>query len=491
MKKILFLVVIAFVFLWMMPSGCAVIVPPTGGPKDSLPPVFMGATPKDSTLNFKEKLITLNFNEYINLDNVFTNLIVSPTPKHTPTIIGHLRQVTIRIKDTLEPNTTYSYNFGKSIKDVNEGNMLRNFTYVFSTGGHIDTSTISGTVKLAQTGGVDSTILVVLYTDFSDTAVYKTQPKYYTTLDSAGKFAFHFLPKAKFKLFAVANSYMKNYADSTTQFAFLDSTLNTGSDSLAQNQNLRLYAFQAYQKEEKKTSTANLSDKQKEKRKEQDAKKALTITNNLEQGKQSLLTPFKFTYSKPLKSFDSTQILLTDTNNVKISNYMVYHDSTDTTNTRFILKTAWLEDSSYRLIIPTGAAKDSFDIALKKADTVSFQAKNNHDYATIELNFPDVDTILNPVLQILTSDNKLLDSIRITASRKVTLPMYEPGKYNFRILYDKNGDMKWTPGNYKKRLQPEIVVGIRSTFEFIADTENQWDIHLKAPDEPKYNPLKL
>ena len=487
MKKILLLVAVVFGFLWIMPTGCAVIVPPTGGPKDSLPPVFLGSTPKDSSVHFNAKEVVLNFDEYVDLDNVFNNLIVSPLSKRTPTVERHLRQVTIKIKDSLEPNTTYAYDFGKTIKDVNEGNVLKNFTYVFSTGDHIDTNTVSGTVRLAETGGVDTTLLVVLYTNFSDTAIYKTQPKYYTKiLDSTGKFVFHFLPENEFKVFAIENSYMKNYGDSTALFAFLDTTINTGNDSLCHG--LRLNAFRAYPKTAQKKNEISASQKQKEKEKE--AKRPLTVSTNIQQGKQGLLVPLELTYSKPLKQFDSSLVLLTDTFN-HVQECRIVHDSTDTTNTKFIVKTTWKEDSSYRLVIPKEAGKDSFDMALAKADTIRFQTKSNHDYATVELDFPDVDTTLKPVLQILSPDNKMLDSIRITASRKVMLPMFEPGKYNFRILYDRNGDMKWTPGNYEKRLQPELVVAIKKTFEFIADTENQWDIHLKAQDEPKYNPLNL
>ena len=489
MKKIFLLIIVVLAFLWIMPTGCAVIVPPTGGPKDSLPPVFLGSTPADSSTHFNAKEVVLNFNEYVDLDNAFNNLIVSPVSRRAPTVERHLRQVTIKIKDSLEPNTTYAYDFGKTIKDVNEGNVLKNFTYVFSTGDHIDTNTVSGTVRLAETGGVDTTLLVVLYTNFSDTAIYKTQPKYYTKiLDSTGRFAFHFLPEKEFKVFAVENSYMKDYNDSTALFAFLDTTINTANDSLCHG--LRLNAFHAFPKTPPKKNEISASQKQKEKEKE--AKKPLTVSTNIQQGKQGLLIPLELTYSKPLKQFDSSLVLLTDTSGNRVQDYRIMHDSADTTNTRFILKTAWREDSSYRLVIPEEAAKDSFDIALTKADTILFQAKSSRDYAIVRLKFTDMDTALHPVLQIFSADNKPVDSIRIPESAQIYIPMIEPGKYHFKILYDLNGDMKWTPGNYEKRLQPEIVIDLKKEFSFVADYENEWDdIPLKPREVPKYNPLNL
>ncbi|HEU0226700.1 MAG TPA: Ig-like domain-containing protein [Arachidicoccus soli] len=477
MKRIFLFLSIIAVFCWLLPTGCAVIVPPSGGPKDTLPPVLLQAMPKDSTLNFKAKTVTLNFDEYVTLDNIFTNLIVSPIPKGVPTVDSHLRTVTIKIKDSLEPNTTYSYNFGKALKDVNEGNVLKNFTYVFSTGDHLDTDSITGKVVLAQTGGVDSSLLAVLYTNLSDTAVLKTSPKYYTTLDSAGRFAFHFLPKKKFNLFIVANSYMKNYNDSTAQFAFLDSTINT--NDLASVQNLKLYAFQAYPVIPQQKNVVNFSAKQLEKRKEQEAKKPLTVSTNISSGKQSLLEPLEIDYSKPLKVFDSAKILLTDTNYVPIKNAIVQREKADTTNTQFMINRHWEEGNDFYLIIPKEAAVDSFGVSIAKADTIKFQTKTNHDYATAQLNFPDVDTAQKPVLQIFSSD-KMVDSIAIGANREVNIPLFEPGKYHFRILYDLNGDLKWTPGNYQKKIQPEKVIQIKKEFNFITDIINQWDIHLNA-----------
>src|SRR4029077_15730572 len=103
-------------------------------------------------------------------------LIVSPVSKTEPLVDVHLRTVTIRIKDTLQPNTTYSFNFGKSIKDVNEGNILKNFTYVFTTGTYIDSAELSGNVIVAATGKADSSLIVMLHRKLDDSAVIKEKP---------------------------------------------------------------------------------------------------------------------------------------------------------------------------------------------------------------------------------------------------------------------------------------------------------------------------
>src|SRR5688572_28186988 len=127
-------VVIIGLFIISSGSGCASIVPPTGGPRDSLPPVIVKLDPRDSGRLFNEKKITITFNEFVQVDEIQKNLIVNPTPKVNPVVTIKLKNVIVTIKDTLEPNTTYSLDFGNAIKDLNEGNVYRNFRYVFSTG---------------------------------------------------------------------------------------------------------------------------------------------------------------------------------------------------------------------------------------------------------------------------------------------------------------------------------------------------------------------
>ena len=99
-----------------MVRGCANIIPPDGGFKDSIPPLLLKASPPDSSSNFSEKKITLTFDEYIQLQNPNQELIMSPVPKEEPAIESKLRTLTIRLKDSLQANTTYTLNFGNADK---------------------------------------------------------------------------------------------------------------------------------------------------------------------------------------------------------------------------------------------------------------------------------------------------------------------------------------------------------------------------------------
>src|SRR5882757_3807287 len=104
--------------------GCANVVPPMGGARDSIPPVLLKVTPRDSSVNFTGNKINFTFDEYVDIDNFSQNAIISPVPRGMPQPSRKLNTLSIHLRDSLEPNTTYTIDFGKSIKDVNEGNPM-------------------------------------------------------------------------------------------------------------------------------------------------------------------------------------------------------------------------------------------------------------------------------------------------------------------------------------------------------------------------------
>src|SRR5882757_9886988 len=167
-SPLFFLLLSIFIISVLGNTGCANIVPPLGGPRDTIPPRLLYVIPRDSSKSLTPTKIIFNFDEYIDPKDVRTELIVSPLPKTEPLVDARLRILTVRIKDTLQPNTTYSFNFGNAIRDVNEGNILKNFTYVFSTGDHIDAGELSGNVYLAASGKIDTTLIAMLHRKFDN-----------------------------------------------------------------------------------------------------------------------------------------------------------------------------------------------------------------------------------------------------------------------------------------------------------------------------------
>jgi len=467
------LLALGFMFCCVQFAGCAVMVPPSGGPRDSLPPILVSAVPKDSVLHFSGNKIVLTFDEYVQLDNAQMNMIVSPNPKKQPNVTNKLKTVTITLKDTLTPNTTYALDFGNSIKDVNEGNVFRSFTYAFSTGDHLDTDSITGKVVLAETGAVDTTMIILLHRNLNDTAVKKTSPDYYTRVDSAGNFRLRFLPVGDYHIFALQNDYAKQYRDSTMMFAFYDQVLHI-TDSTAPGR-VMLYAYQQA-KEEKKKDYNNNDDEPKKKKKPNKIP-ALKMSNTLENGEQDLLKPLYFSFDRPLSKFDTSQIVLTDTLYKRVDGYKILPDSSDTTNTKFVLEYPWKEEQYFKMVVDTMAAVDTNNIWLAKKDTISFKSKSEEAYAGIRIRFPDADMNQNPVLQFI-KEGKIADSIPLNSNKEVIRHLFYPGEYELRILYDKNKNLTWDPGDYDKKRQPEIVEKIRQKFNFKANWDNEPEIYL-------------
>ncbi len=450
-------------------SSCANILPPSGGPRDSLPPRLVMAIPKDSSLNVNTKNITLTFDEYVTLQNPLENLIISPLMKQFPLVDYKLKNVTIKLKDSLEANTTYSFNFGEAIRDVNESNIARGFTYVFSTGKTIDYNTYSGKVLVAETGKSDSTLIVVLHKDLSDSSVIKNPPRYYTRLNGKGEFTFHNLPEGVFTVYVIpGTSYSRKYEDTTKLFAFRNTPVKVGSTT----QRDTLYAFAQSKPAPIKTSATSSSPVAISAANRDD--KRLRYTRDLDNGQQDLLSNLTLTFNRKLFGFDSTKFVLYDSNYNKLSGYSFLLDST---KTKVIVQYKWKEASYLRLLIAKDAVADSLGVTLPKADTIRFNTKKETDYGSVHIRFTGLDLSKNPVLQILQSD-KLLESVPLTGP-DFTRKLFKPGSYELRILYDINKNGVWDTGRFTHgKRQPEIVYLIPKQLAIRANWDNDVTIGL-------------
>lgn len=141
---------VVLLFLSSLMVRCANTTTPQGGPRDTIPPVLMVATPENFSTDFAAKRIFIEFNEYVQLKDQHKEFFTSPRMKSKPTLSIRGRGVMIDIKDTLLDDQTYVLNFGASLRDNNEGNPLHSFSYVFSTGSEIDSMWMSGYTADAQ-----------------------------------------------------------------------------------------------------------------------------------------------------------------------------------------------------------------------------------------------------------------------------------------------------------------------------------------------------
>lgn len=457
-----------FLALFFMGPGCANIVPPEGGPRDSLPPVLVKAMPADSMVQFSGQKIILTFNEYIQLDaNKLSNIIVSPLPEKQPLFTGKLENVTVKLRDSLQPNTTYSIDFGDAIKDVNEGNPYHNYTYVFSTGSTLSTGTITGSVQLAETGAIDSTLIATLYTNLADSAVKKLKPQYYTRINGKGNFEFRFLSDGVYNLFILPNDFTRKYDDSTKMFAFTDSPVVVANGI---TEPLKLYAFEAVKREVPAKPATPITDNKKSLK---DTVKKISYKTSLQQNQQSLLLPLQLAFDKQVAKWDSSKISLCDTNYNSLNGYALNLDSTGKI---FSLTRNWKQDEHYVLLLDRYAFADSTGIPLRQSDTLRFNTKSERDYGSIRLRFKNLDTARHPVLQIF-SGVEMIEASALTSYEFFRI-LYEPGDYQLRILYDTNQNGKWDPGNYQTRQQPEIVESLNQQINIKKNWENEVNINL-------------
>jgi uncharacterized protein (DUF2141 family) len=450
---------IGLYLLSVVGSGCAQIVAPTGGLRDTIAPVLQKSSPPNGSVNFTGNRIVLTFDEYVQLQKLQENLLISPTPKIIPNVDFKLKTVTIKIRDTLEPNTTYRFDLGNSIQDNNEGNPVKNFSYVFSTGSYIDSLQFSGKVQLAETGKADSTLLVFLYRDLSDSAVYKHKPKYITRLDSSGKYIFHNLAAGTYHIFALKDEGgQRIYNHKDELFAFADSTIDVTNNSGP----LSLFAYAEEKPEVKgKAKTSTTADKK------------LKYISSAAGGSQDLLKPLTLEFNHKLKNFDSLKIELTDTLYSPDKSAVI---TIDTTRKIVTVRNTWHDNTDYRLIIPKDFGEDSSGVALLKSDTIHVKTKKEGDYGSIKINFKSLAKFKNPVLEFVLN-NEIVNSYPLT-SASWSKKLFEPGDYEVRILEDDNKNGVWDTGNYHLKIQPEKVYSIPQKINIRADWENERDIIL-------------
>ncbi len=453
--------------------GCANIIPPTGGERDSLPPVLVTASPPNATKEFKARTITFTFDEYVELQTIQENLIVSPTPDRFPNVTSKLKTVTIKILDSLEPNTTYAYNFGKSIKDINEGNVLNGFNYIFSTGPLIDTMELTGKVLLAETGTADSTLIVMLHRNGEDSAVIKEKPRYITTLDSAGNFHFRNLAPGTYYAYALKDdSRSRRYQQESQLFGFTNDPVIVKPDPLP----IEIHAFvEKKPADTKSTLTLNRNTGGRD-------TSRLRYTTSTGIGSHDLNKELILTFERPLLNFDSALLQFSsDTTFIPEKNFSLEMDSL---NKIITLKTSWRPGTLYNLIIDKNFAEDSSGRKLAKTDTIKINTLNQSDYGSLRLNFSNTDLSKNPVL-FFSLGALEFGSYPLT-SNVFYQQLFLPGEYEIRILFDDNKNGKWDPGAFfNNRKQPEIFRRIQTKLSIKVNMDNEFDLVMpeKYPGE--------
>ncbi len=513
-------------FIALFAIGCAKRGTITGGLKDTIGPVLKISLPENFSTDFKGDEINLTFDEYIKVKNINKQLIISP-PMTTPPEItpqSASKYIKIKIKDTLLPNTTYSFNFGQSIEDNNEGNPYRQFKYVFSTGTYIDSLTLSGVVKDAYNRNVESFVSVMLYEineNFNDSTIYKQTPRYITnTLDSAKSFTLENLKEGKYLLLALKDYNSNNRFDpKKDKIGFHKQYVNVPNDTLFElelfNEELAFKSFKPTQASgnkflmgyegdasELKVSVRNGAEEIQTiitKFPEKDSvniwyksvkadslQLAVTKGNYTDDftlkikemkrdslsfiAKQSGVLPLRedFTVksSRPLVNFDNSLMTLVNKDSVAIPFETAYDEYE--MQLKFIFAKEPLE--RYKLNLMPGALTDYFD-GVNDTLAYSFSTKNTSDYGNLRVNLNNVRRF--PVIIELT--NAKGDVLATRYSEEITTIDFnalDPALYTLRLIYDDNNNQLWDTGSYLDKRQTEEVI----YFPTEIDVRSNWDV---------------
>ncbi|MBB6681950.1 Ig-like domain-containing protein [Aequorivita sp. 609] len=513
MKHRLLYIPIALLLLLSF-TDCAKKGTPSGGPRDTIPPVIVRSIPENYSTNFKEDEIEIRFDEYIKLKDLNNQLIISPPMKYTPVItpLSTSKRLKIKLLDTLKPNTTYSFNFGKSIVDNNEENEFEYFKYVFSTGTYIDSLKLSGKVKDAKLISPEIPTTVMLYEvneTFKDSLVYSEKPMYITvTKDSSGTFELSNLKQGKYLLIALkekSNDY--TFQPKTDKIGFVNEVITLPTDStyvltlfketpdykLARpalvSKNHIIFGYEgrvdslkvemlsdvgqdyvstSYKDEMKdslhywfkpnlkvdsllfKVTNGNKVDTASVRIRElySDSLKVSAVKT----GFLKLKDTFKLRLNTPITSFDAEKFEVINKDSVLVDTEIRLNKKHNLAELHFPKE----EDESYNISIMPGALTDFFE---KTNDTLYFNVKTrlSSDYGTLSLNLVNVNRF--PIIvQIVNSKYNVVAERYLTENIPVYFDELSPEKYFLRIIYDDNQNGRWDTGSFLNRMEAEKII---------------------------------
>ena len=527
--------------LIMILAGCAKRGSITGGLKDTLAPVLKSSVPKNFSTDFKGTEIKMTFDEFIRFKDLKKQLIISPPMKNEllilPTSVGKI--ITIKINDTLQADTTYSFNFGQSIEDNNEGNPYSQFKYVFSTGSIIDSLSISGAVKDAYEKEVESFVSIMLYEvneKFTDSVVYNETPRYITnTLDSLKIFKLENLKAGKYLLVAMKDYGSTNKFNSNKdKIGFKNQFITIPNDTVFEikifKEVLPFKALKPIQASgnrlifpyEGKTDAMKITLKNQEsdlpiiitkfpkkdslqiwykplkvdslslaaskgkynknftfKIKEQ-KKDSLKIAT-LEKGTNSFRDLFILESTTPLSKIDNSKIKLINKDSVAVAFTTKYDDF----NQQIVFDFKKQLSENYTFTIMPGALTDYLE-QTNKNTLFRLDTKNIEDYGNLKVSLQNVKRF--PVLIQLTDKAGLVLATEYSESNtNVEFSFIDPALFSLRAIYDDNKNKEWDTGNYLEKRQAEEVIYFSKEIDVRAnwDIEQIFDLSVPYAPEPK------
>ena len=528
-----------FVLLFLMVQ-CARPGAPTGGPQDKEPPKVLLTSPPDKSTFFKGREIQITFDEYLQLKDLNSQLLVSPPLKGKVKHTLKKKTLVLTFEEDLRDSTTYTFAFGKGITDLNEGNIAEGLRYVVSTGSFLDSLSFKGALMDAFTGKPEAGALALLYapsdTIAPDSLLYKAFPSYYAIANEQGQFKFENLKYGQFYLFGLLDKNADyQYNGPPEKVAFWNAIIETDTAM----EDFKMITFQ----EKPRPKLLNGQYKNfgqvdfnfnapPEKLVVQEFYPELDSIFDISKNLFGLTKPDTLSYffvprdetnrqflvfvdtatipdtinifmraaKQPklsVKAVSGAEIHPGDTFQLSLSlplqkvdyslmsltlfdtlshPFQLISNPKEPMQLSFVMERDW--EQSFELVLAQGALTDVFGVV---NDTLkfAFKTKSENEYGswTIQLEADSLPVILT----ILSEKDLELKTFKSIGNQTIKLPFMQPGKYKLRMILDTNNNGRWDSGNLYKKLDPEQVFYNQSAVEIRAnwDVETSWDVRLE------------
>lgn len=515
-------------------TQCANVVAPTGGPKDIIPPKVTEADPANRNTNFNSNKIELTFDEYVTLNNASQEVLFSPLVHTKPDIKLNGKTVTIKFKEVLTPNTTYTVDFGKAIQDLHENNIFKDYIYTFSTGENLDTLSVWGNVINVADEKPAEGLFVGLYDEDSDSLFYqptRRAPDFITRTDKDGKFRFEGLPEKCFLIVVFSDVNANFFYDMPNEsVAFVDSLISP-LDSVSQElkvfvevdtnqmilekklveEGLLRFSFRHPANKVRFTFPDLPTDSFKMVKvwsKEMDTL-CCYFTPNVIDSMQVIIRydtlindstrySLKFRESQQRRGRSSKKTLKVtpDLHNKLLlpghdfvlrfsepivevrPNDTLIIEQVDDYGMEYCVMLDINDTIEYTVSIPDSVF---FSIRGRVNDSLGFKFKPalESDFGSIAVSvLPPAG--LQVVVQLLNSKGKVVEERILRSLHRVEFTQLFPDKYKLRAIIDVDGNGKWSTGNYHRRFLPEAIVPYKDELNVKAgwdiDLDEVWDL---------------
>ena len=519
---------IVLAYLLVLFAGCARRGRPEGGPKDLDKPIMVKTEPEFKSLHFKGNEIKIYFDEFIKLNNVTTQLIVSPPLKYPPVVSPQgtpSKKITIKIKDTLQENTTYTFNFGQSIIDNTEGNILDNFKYIFSTGDYIDSLEVKGTIKDAfdlEMIEKPTLLLYLVNENFNDSIIYSEKPMYIgSTIDSlnwnitnikAGKYLlvalndqsnnYKFNPKED--KIGYASSFITVPNDTTYNISLFSEILPfrlptkpkesaIGHIIFGYEGDATGFSVKPISELNREFESLSTFDKEKDtlhywfKNYDRDSIRFQILKNKIIDtvvvkffakeidslslmpsigGVLHLRDTLKLGSNVPLIRIDTSKMHFINKDSTKVEYFYKLSENKE----NLILNFEKGIEEKYSIELFPGAITDFYGT---QNDSLKIQFRTNKvtSYSSLFLNLNNIKSY--PIIIELINDNgKVVAKKYSIKKEEYQFINLQPSRFMIRIIYDSNKNKKWDSGNFLLKKQPEEVY----YFKTIINAKANWEV---------------